>query len=113
MTRQQGFRANNHETSARPSAPPDRMEGCAATRSSAGSVPGPASFGQDPVPGVLAFTVDELEVLRLLADGQSEGQIAERLGLTLAAAHIHVANLYFKVHAFAREPELQYAPAMR
>jgi DNA-binding NarL/FixJ family response regulator len=116
MTTHQAFLASNHETilsGLTPSEPPGDVGGGADTRSSPEPLPAPASSGPDRGPDALVFTVDELEVLRLLADGQGEGHIAEQLGLTLAAAQIHVANIYFKVHTSTREPEFQNARLQR
>lgn len=51
----------------------------------------------------------ELEVLRLLAAGESNSQIARRLGLSTHTVERHVANLYRKIGARGRAGATAYA----
>jgi pimeloyl-ACP methyl ester carboxylesterase/DNA-binding CsgD family transcriptional regulator len=51
----------------------------------------------------------ELEVLRLLAAGESNRQIARRLGLSPHTVERHVANLYRKIGARGRADATAYA----
>jgi DNA-binding CsgD family transcriptional regulator len=51
----------------------------------------------------------ELEVLRLLAAGESNQQIARRLGLSPHTVERHVANLYRKIGARGRADATAYA----
>jgi len=51
----------------------------------------------------------ELEVLRLLAAGESNAQIARRLGLSTHTIERHVANLYRKIGARGRADATAYA----
>src|SRR5215471_13112214 len=51
----------------------------------------------------------ELEVLRLLAGGESNAQIARRLGLSTHTVERHVANLYRKIGARGRADATAYA----
>jgi DNA-binding CsgD family transcriptional regulator/pimeloyl-ACP methyl ester carboxylesterase len=51
----------------------------------------------------------ELEVLRLLASGESNRQIARRLGLSIHTVERHVANLYRKIGARGRADATAYA----
>ena len=51
----------------------------------------------------------ELEVLRLLAAGESNAQIARRLGLSTHTVERHVANLYRKIGARGRADATAYA----
>ncbi len=51
----------------------------------------------------------ELEVLRLLAAGESNSQIARRLGLSTHTVERHVANLYRKIGARGRADATAYA----
>ncbi|HXZ71619.1 MAG TPA: helix-turn-helix transcriptional regulator, partial [Streptosporangiaceae bacterium] len=51
----------------------------------------------------------ELEVLRLLAGGESNRQIARRLGLSPHTVERHVANLYRKIGARGRADATAYA----
>jgi DNA-binding NarL/FixJ family response regulator len=51
----------------------------------------------------------ELEVLRLLASGESNSQIARRLGLSTHTVERHVANLYRKIGARGRADGTAYA----
>jgi DNA-binding NarL/FixJ family response regulator len=51
----------------------------------------------------------ELEVLRLVAGGESNAQIARRLGLSTHTVERHVANVYRKVGARGRADATAYA----
>ena len=51
----------------------------------------------------------ELQVLRLLAAGESNSQIARRLGLSTHTVERHVANLYRKIGARGRAGATAYA----
>jgi DNA-binding CsgD family transcriptional regulator/pimeloyl-ACP methyl ester carboxylesterase len=51
----------------------------------------------------------ELEVLRLVAAGESNAQIARRLGLSTHTVERHVANLYRKIGARGRADATAYA----
>ena len=51
----------------------------------------------------------ELEVLRLVAAGESNSQIARRLGLSTHTVERHVANLYRKIGARGRADATAYA----
>jgi DNA-binding CsgD family transcriptional regulator len=69
------------------------------------SAPAPERRAADHGPAVL--TERELEVLRLVARGLSDGEIAERLVLSPHTVHRHVAN----VRAKLREPSRAAAVA--
>jgi len=63
-----------------------------------------------PVPAAAApLSPRELEVLRLLAAGESNRQIAHRLGLSPHTVERHVANLYRKIGARGRADATAYA----
>jgi DNA-binding CsgD family transcriptional regulator len=51
----------------------------------------------------------ELEVLRLVAAGESNAQIARLLGLSIHTVERHVANLYRKISARGRADATAYA----
>lgn len=51
----------------------------------------------------------ELEVLRLLAAGETNAQIARRLGLSINTIERHVANIYGKINARGRADATAYA----
>jgi pimeloyl-ACP methyl ester carboxylesterase/DNA-binding CsgD family transcriptional regulator len=55
------------------------------------------------------LTPRELEVLRLVAAGESNGQIAARLGRSINTVERHVANLYRKIDARGRADATAYA----
>jgi DNA-binding CsgD family transcriptional regulator len=63
--------------------------------------PGPAVAAGHP-PRASSLSRRELEVLRLLATGESNAQIARRLGLSTHTIERHVANLYRKIGARGR-----------
>jgi DNA-binding NarL/FixJ family response regulator len=51
----------------------------------------------------------EIEVLRLLAGGESNGQIAARLGLSINTVERHVVNIYRKIDARGRAEATAWA----
>jgi DNA-binding CsgD family transcriptional regulator len=59
-----------------------------------------------------ALSPREEEVLRLIADGAANKQIASTLGITLATVERHVTNLYRKVGAQGRADAAMAAVAM-
>ena len=64
----------------------------------------------DPVPPPPAsLSRRELDVLRLLAAGESNAQIARRLGLSTHTIERHVANLYRKIDARGRADATAHA----
>jgi DNA-binding CsgD family transcriptional regulator len=68
---------------------------------------GPAAGGHPAPPHGLSRR--EQEVLRLLAAGESNRQIARRLGLSPHTVERHVANLYRKIGARGRADATAYA----
>jgi len=56
-----------------------------------------------------ALTARELDVLRLLAAGDSNKEIARALGVTVNTVERHVANLYRKIGARGRADATAYA----
>jgi DNA-binding NarL/FixJ family response regulator len=61
--------------------------------------------GEDGAPDELArfgLTARESEVLRLVADGYSNGQIAERLFISRKTASVHVSNILSKLGVATR-----------
>ena len=48
-------------------------------------------------------------MLRLLATGDSNGEIARRLGITIHTVERHLANLYRKIGARGRADAVAYA----
>lgn len=71
------------------------------------AVPGPAGGHAMALPNGLSRR--ELEVLRLVAAGESNSQIARRLGLSTHTVERHVANLYRKIGARGRADATAYA----
>jgi DNA-binding CsgD family transcriptional regulator/pimeloyl-ACP methyl ester carboxylesterase len=62
-----------------------------------------------PVPPSDGLSPRELQVLRLLAAGESNSQVARRLGLSTHTVERHVANLYRKIGARGRADATAYA----
>jgi len=56
-----------------------------------------------------SLTVRELEVLRLVADGLSDAQVAERLVLSLRTVHAHLRSIYRKLDVRSRSAATRYA----
>ena len=59
------------------------------------------------------LTMRELEVLRLLAVGLSNRDIAARLVLSVATVQRHVANIYLKIDAPGQAPPTQIGMGRR
>jgi ATP/maltotriose-dependent transcriptional regulator MalT len=57
----------------------------------------------------VALTVREVEILRLVADGQSDAQIAAQLFLSPHTVHRHVANIRTKLRAPSRAAAVAHA----
>ena len=70
----------------------------------AGGLGGPGSSGptSDEPGGGLGLTRRELEVLRLVADGRSNRQIAEELFISVKTASVHVSNILTKLAVSSR-----------
>ncbi len=62
---------------------------------------------QPPTPEPL--TKREVEVLQLVAQGQSNQEIAEKLAISQARAHTHVSNILRKLHLASRTQVVLYA----
>jgi DNA-binding NarL/FixJ family response regulator len=60
--------------------------------------PHPAPGATQPA-ATAGLTPRELEVLRLIAAGQSNKQIAAELHLSIRTVERHITNLYTKIHA--------------
>jgi DNA-binding CsgD family transcriptional regulator len=73
-----------------------------------GDATGPSPAGH-PAPASHGLSQRELEVLRLLAEGESNRQMARRLGLSPHTIERHVANLYRKIGARGRADATAYA----
>jgi DNA-binding CsgD family transcriptional regulator/pimeloyl-ACP methyl ester carboxylesterase len=82
----------------------DGIEPAGATPSASGAAAGRATrLASD------GLSHRELEVLRLVAAGESNAQIARRLGLSIHTVERHVANLYRKISARGRADATAYA----
>jgi DNA-binding CsgD family transcriptional regulator/pimeloyl-ACP methyl ester carboxylesterase len=68
-----------------------------------------AAVAGAPAPRAASLSRRELEVLRLLATGESNSQIARRLGLSTHTIERHVANLYRKIGARGRADAVAHA----
>ena len=73
--------------------------GSLARRARLGLSSGPA--GEQP-PGVLGLTAREAEVLRLVAAGRSNRDIAAELFISAKTASVHVSNILAKLNAASR-----------
>jgi DNA-binding NarL/FixJ family response regulator len=61
-----------------------------------------APVGEATALDELRLTARELEVLRLVADGHSNGEIAERLFISRKTASVHVSNILAKLGVTTR-----------
>jgi two-component system, NarL family, response regulator LiaR len=58
---------------------------------------------------MLRLGISELEVLQLMAEGLSNGEIAERLFVSLSTIKTHAANLFIKLDASRRTQAIEKA----
>jgi non-specific serine/threonine protein kinase len=70
---------------------------------------GPASLPDMTAAGAARFSRRELEVLRLLARGDSAKEIARELGIGVRTAEYHLRNIYAKTGARGRADTAAYA----
>jgi DNA-binding NarL/FixJ family response regulator len=78
-----------------------------------------AAKGQKPVPPPITtttppvypagLTAREVEVLRLLAGGLTDLQIAEKLILSPRTVHAHISSIYSKLGVTSRSAATRYA----
>jgi predicted ATPase/class 3 adenylate cyclase/DNA-binding CsgD family transcriptional regulator len=64
---------------------------------------------QSPITSPGGLTTRELEVLRLLATGLTDAQIAEQLVLSLHTIHAHLRTIYSKLGVTSRSAATRYA----
>ncbi len=93
---------------------PAQAERAAALRAEAASVPQQTAAtlpgAQAIDPGVLkGLTPRELEVLRLVADGKTDKEIAEELVISPRTANRHIANIFLKIDVTTRAAAAAYA----
>jgi len=62
----------------------------------------PAESADERVPGILGLTAREAEVLRLVAAGRSNREIAAELFISAKTASVHVSNILAKLNATSR-----------
>ena len=73
------------------------------------SVPLLTDAERELVPQVAGLTSREVEVLRLLAKGQSNKEIAAELVLSVRTVERHITNLYGKIDARGKADATAYA----
>lgn len=66
-------------------------------RDDAGAPAGAPDTGPETVPGAPALTPRELDVLRLVAAGRSNGEIGKELFISTKTASVHVSNILAKL----------------
>ncbi len=77
-----------------------------------GEAPPPPVPFDAAVAGASGLTLREREVLRALASGASNGQIATQLYLSTATVKTHLANIYAKLQVSSRHQALSRAVAL-
>ena len=90
-------------------------EGCAMTPEQALAAEGQPLLSTPTPPATPAatypdgLTTREIEVLRLLATGLTDAQIAEQLVLSLHTVHAHLRTIYSKLGVSSRSAATRYA----
>ena len=79
------------------------------TGATAGRRPARPARGAATATGVAGLTAREIEVLRLLAGGQTNAEIAGDLGLSVNTIERHVGNVYRKIDARGRADATAWA----
>jgi DNA-binding CsgD family transcriptional regulator len=62
-----------------------------------------------PLPAIAGLTRRELEILRLIAAGRSNREIAAELAMSVRTAERHIANVYLKIDANGRAEAIAFA----
>jgi DNA-binding NarL/FixJ family response regulator len=73
----------------------------------------PGAEGPNGATPKIGLTPRELEVLRLVADGHSNREIAEKLFITAKTASVHVSNIMAKMDVASRGEAAAAAHRMR
>ena len=73
------------------------------------AAPSSTPQAQSPITSPGSLSVRELEVLRLLATGLTDAQIAEQLVLSLHTIHAHLRTIYSKLGVTSRSAATRYA----
>jgi ATP/maltotriose-dependent transcriptional regulator MalT len=71
--------------------------------------PSPAAPAEKPVTFPAGLTAREVEVLRLIAQGWTDAQIAEHLVISPRTVNHHTTSLYSKLNVFSRAAATRYA----
>jgi DNA-binding NarL/FixJ family response regulator len=71
--------------------------------------PSPATSEKKPVTFPAGLTAREVEVLRLLAQGWTDAQIAEHLVISPRTVNRHTTSLYSKLNISSRAAATRYA----
>jgi DNA-binding CsgD family transcriptional regulator/pimeloyl-ACP methyl ester carboxylesterase len=89
----------------------DPVQGIEAIESFLGGIPSmvTAASQESAKADAAGLSARELEVLRLLAGGKSNGQIADELVISLNTVNRHVSNIYAKTGAANRAEAASYA----
>ena len=88
-------------------------KGRAVTRAPIPPATAPAPPAKSPVTHPAGLTKRELEVLRLLAGGMTNPQIAEHLVISLPTVSTHVMSIYNKLGVTSRSAATRYAVEQR
>jgi DNA-binding NarL/FixJ family response regulator len=73
------------------------------------AAPAPTPATKPATPSPDGLTAREVEVLRLLATGLTDAQIAEHLVLSLHTVHAHLRTIYSKLGVTSRSAATRYA----
>jgi len=87
----------------------DAVQGLQAIDAFLTGLPAPAAPVSDAARDIGSLSAREVEVLRLLAAGKSNQQIADELVISINTANRHVSNIYAKIGAANRTEAAGYA----
>ena len=71
--------------------------------------PAPASAPSQPPPALGGLTAREVEVLRLVAEGLTDAQVAARLYLSPRTVTTHLTSIYNKLGVSSRSAATRFA----
>jgi predicted ATPase/DNA-binding CsgD family transcriptional regulator len=80
----------------------------AAQKEKQDEVPSPSSTKR-PLVYPAGLTTREVEVLRLVAEGLTDAQVAEKLVISLRTVNAHLTSIYQKIHVSSRGAATRYA----
>ena len=89
--------------------PPPNSDGSLTPEQAPAVLGAPATAAASAADQPDGLTAREVEVLRLVAEGLTDAQVAERLVVSLRTVHAHLRSIYRKLDVRSRSAATRYA----